>query len=64
MQLLAARRMWKRGVRFIQIQHGAGGAGAWDAHGGLKGNHSKNALAVDQPIRRTARRSRSSRAAR
>jgi hypothetical protein len=50
MQLLAARRFVERGVRFIQIQHGGGGAGAWDAHGGLKANHSKNALAVDQPI--------------
>jgi len=49
-QLLAARRLVERGVRFIQIQHGGGGAGAWDAHGGLKANHSKNALAVDQPI--------------
>ena len=49
MQLLAARRFVERGVRFIQIQHGAGGAGAWDAHGGLKTNHTKNALAVDQP---------------
>lgn len=49
-QLLAARRMVERGVRFIQIQHGGGGAGAWDAHGGLKGNHAGNALAVDQPI--------------
>lgn len=38
------------GVRFIQIQHGGGGAGAWDAHGGLKANHANNALAVDQPI--------------
>jgi uncharacterized protein (DUF1501 family) len=50
MQLLAARRLVERGVRFVQIQHGAGGAGAWDAHGGLKANHSKNCLAVDQPI--------------
>lgn len=50
MQLLAARRMVERGVRFIQIQHGAGGAGAWDAHGGLKKNHERNTLAVDQPI--------------
>ena len=50
MQLLAARRLVERGVRFIQIQHGAGGAGAWDAHGGLKANHSKNSLAVDRPI--------------
>ena len=49
MQLLAARRMVERGVRFIQIQHGAGGAGAWDAHGGLQANHTRNALAVDQP---------------
>ena len=49
-QLLAARRLVERGVRFIQIQHGGGGAGAWDAHGGLKANHEKNALAVDQPI--------------
>lgn len=50
MQLLAARRFVEQGVRFIQIQHGAGGAGAWDAHGGLKANHTRNALAVDQPI--------------
>ncbi|MEE3221058.1 MAG: DUF1501 domain-containing protein, partial [Planctomycetota bacterium] len=50
MQLLAARRLVERGVRFIQIQHGAGGAGRWDAHGGLRKNHTANALAVDQPI--------------
>jgi len=50
MQLLAARRLVERGVRFIQIQHGAGGAGAWDAHGGLKANHEKNAASVDRPI--------------
>ena len=50
MQMLAARRLVERGVRFIQVQHGAGGAGAWDAHGALKGNHQGNALAVDQPI--------------
>ena len=49
-QLLAARRLVERGVRFVQIQHGGGGAGAWDAHGGLKANHEKLALAVDQPI--------------
>jgi uncharacterized protein (DUF1501 family) len=50
MQLLASRRLVERGVRFIQIQHGAGGAGTWDAHGGLKANHENNAKAVDQPI--------------
>lgn len=49
-QLLASRRLIERGVRFIQIQHGGGGAGAWDAHGKLKDNHSKNSSAVDQPI--------------
>ncbi len=50
MQLLAARRFVEQGVRFIQIQHGGGGAGAWDAHGALKANHTGNALAVDQPV--------------
>jgi hypothetical protein len=50
MQLLASRRLVERGVRFVQIQHGAGGAGAWDAHGGLRNNHATNCLAVDKPI--------------
>lgn len=50
MQMLATRRFIERGVRFIQVQHGAGGAGAWDAHGGLKGNHERNFKAVDKPI--------------
>lgn len=49
-QLLAARRFVEQGVRFVQIQHGGGGAGAWDAHGGLKKNHQQNAMQVDQPI--------------
>jgi len=50
MQLLAARRFVERGVRFIQIQHGAGGAGVWDAHSGLKKNHESNCAKIDQPI--------------
>src|SRR5204862_3110505 len=50
MQLLASRRLVERGVRFIQIQHGAGGAGVWDAHGGLRDNHSRNCMKVDKPI--------------
>ncbi len=50
MQLLAARRFVERGVRFIQIMHGDGAAGSWDAHSGLKANHSKLARQVDQPI--------------
>lgn len=49
-QLLAARRCVEQGVRFIQIQHGGGGAGAWDAHSSLKANHSGLAKAIDQPI--------------
>ena len=50
MQMLAARRFVESGVRFVQVQHGAGGAGAWDAHGGLKANHEKNFKAVDKPV--------------
>lgn len=50
MQLLAARRFVEQGVRFVQIQHGGGGAGAWDAHSGLKPNHEKLSQQVDQPI--------------
>lgn len=50
MQMLATRRFIERGVRFIQVQHGAGGAGVWDAHSGLKSNHEKNFKAVDKPI--------------
>ena len=49
-QLLAARRFVERGVRFIQVQHGGLGAGAWDAHAGLKAGHARLALEVDQPI--------------
>lgn len=49
-QLLASRRLVERGVRFIQIQHGGGGAGAWDAHSGLKANHESLARSVDQPV--------------
>ena len=50
MQLLAARRFVERGVRFIQIMHGDGAAGAWDAHSDQKGNHSKLSAQVDKPI--------------
>lgn len=49
-QLLAARRFVERGVRFIQIMHGTGAAGEWDAHSGLKSNHTKLCQQVDQPI--------------
>jgi hypothetical protein len=50
-QCLAARRLVERGVRFVQIFHGYNtGAGAWDAHSGLKAGHSKLCGEVDQPI--------------
>jgi hypothetical protein len=49
-QCLAARRMVERGVRFVQLYHGGGGAGSWDAHSGLKANHTSNCAAVDKPI--------------
>ena len=50
-QMLAARRLVERGVRFVQVYHGStGGAGAWDAHGNLKAGHSKLCKQTDQPI--------------
>lgn len=49
LQMLATRRLIERGVRFIQVQHGAGGAGAWDAHSNLKGGHAQLFKAVDKP---------------
>ncbi len=49
-QLLAARRLAERGVRFIQVFHGDGAAGAWDAHSALRANHTALCAQVDQPI--------------
>ncbi|MCA9183444.1 MAG: DUF1501 domain-containing protein, partial [Planctomycetales bacterium] len=50
-QMLAARRLVERGVRFVQVYHGSsGGAGQWDAHKGLKASHAKLCKQVDQPI--------------
>jgi hypothetical protein len=47
---LAARRLTERGVRFVQIFHGGGGGGAWDAHSEIKNNHTQLAQQVDKPI--------------
>ncbi len=47
---LAARRLVERGVRFVQLFHGGGGGGAWDAHSGIKDNHTQLAQQVDKPI--------------
>ena len=47
---LAARRLVERGVRFVQIFHGGGGGGEWDAHSEIKSNHSKLSAQIDRPI--------------
>ncbi|HTE18912.1 MAG TPA: DUF1501 domain-containing protein, partial [Armatimonadota bacterium] len=49
-QCLVARRLVERGVRFVQLFHGGGGGGSWDAHSEIKQNHSGLAAQVDQPI--------------
>jgi hypothetical protein len=48
-QLLLARRLTERGVRFVQICHSGGGNGGWDAHGDIK-THEPLCRATDQPI--------------
>jgi hypothetical protein len=47
---LTARRLVERGVRFVQLFHGGGGGGAWDAHSGIKANHGKLSAQVDLPV--------------
>jgi hypothetical protein len=47
---LVARRMAERGVRYIQVFHGGGGGGSWDAHAGIKSNHGQLSAQVDRPI--------------
>jgi hypothetical protein len=47
---LAARRLVERGVRFVQVFHGGGGGGAWDAHAGIRANHGSLSAQVDLPI--------------
>jgi hypothetical protein len=47
---LAARRLAERGVRFIQVFHGGGGGGAWDAHSRIQANHGSLSAQVDLPI--------------
>jgi len=49
-QCLVARRLVERGVRFVQIFHGGGGGGAWDAHSEIKSNHTGLAAQVDKPV--------------
>ena len=47
-QTLIARRLLERGVRFVQLWHGAGQP--WDSHEDVKGNHAKLAREIDQPV--------------
>ena len=47
---LAARRLVERGVRFVQLFHGGGGGGEWDAHAKINENHTKLSAQVDKPI--------------
>ncbi|MES2932363.1 MAG: DUF1501 domain-containing protein [Pseudomonadota bacterium] len=52
--MLRARRLVERGVRFIQVVSGpadtTGDNRNWDAHSNLEENHGKHAKAVDKPI--------------
>jgi hypothetical protein len=47
-QTLIARRLLERGVRYVQLWHGAGQP--WDNHDNIEGNHRKLAEQIDQPI--------------
>lgn len=47
-QLLIARRLLERGVRFVQVWHGAGQP--WDNHDDLEEHHRNLARECDQPI--------------
>lgn len=49
-QLLATRRLAEKGVRFIQVFHGAGASGDWDSHAKLVEGHTKACAEVDRPI--------------
>jgi len=47
-QTLIARRLLERGVRYVQLWHGAGQP--WDNHDNIEGNHRKLAGELDRPI--------------
>lgn len=47
-QILIARRLLEKGVRFVQVWHGAGQP--WDSHDDLEVNHRKLAKQCDQAI--------------
>jgi hypothetical protein len=45
---LLSRRLVERGVRFVQIYHGAGSK--WDSHTGMEKNHGALCASMDQPV--------------
>jgi len=45
---LLSRRLVERGVRFVQLYHGAGSK--WDAHAGIEKNHSELCRGMDKPV--------------
>jgi len=45
---LLARRLVERGVRFVQLYHGAGSK--WDAHSAIETNHTENCRSMDKPV--------------
>ncbi|MEQ1829371.1 MAG: DUF1501 domain-containing protein [Pirellula sp.] len=47
-QTLIARRLIERGVRYVQLWHGAGQP--WDNHNDIETNHRKLAAEIDGPI--------------
>ena len=49
-ELLLARRMIERGVRFVHVAHTGGRGGRWDQHSALKKRHQENARSCDRPI--------------
>src|SRR6266566_2831091 len=47
-QMMIARRLLERGVRYVQVWHGAGQP--WDSHDDIRANHGRLARECDQPI--------------
>ncbi len=47
-QMLITRRLVERGVRFVQVWHGAGQP--WDSHAEIAKNHGRLGQEADQPI--------------
>ena len=45
---LLARRLTERGVRFVQLYHGAGSK--WDSHADIEGNHARLCSEMDKPV--------------